>query len=611
MIISAPVVLAAIEAGVRLARKGNEIIIDKTAERPLALPMGDKLPDADKAAMVDFFDLPENQALCGPGGPYHNYSEAKLIEVYRKAVGAAEVMSGSAGQAASVYVRIDQFNEEAKSKPAVRRLFGTIVEIGVDYAVANPAVFGKNGNQQQLVTSFVTALKDTPFAEGSSEQVVGDLLTSALKTLSDNTDLVDDDQRTRALLGGITSALLEDVDAITSPGKKAGREKLLKRLGSSLLRGGSKAFTENPDLFWPGDGVAKSVVQSTAKQVLEGIKGKEDWFTAESLDLLFQSAMRAVGDNAEQFGTHQVIQEIIRETSTVLAKARVEVQSTDGGEPKWKDLFGKEVAAKIVQAALQATGENMETMLRPQGAQAQFATQALAAMAGGLSKTLAGGGNVGSLFSQKQLLELSQILLAEVARNPEQLLGGADSDPKKTILAQVIASVGRSLGDDPAKLVTGEGLIALARTSLRVALQNSDQLIDLEKVSPVGNLLHQSLKQVATAILETNDPRELVSRETFVEIAQRILPVVSANVTRMVDEEDQEFVKTATTTALQLASGEFKGRINGANLAWLVEQMLTRALWEEVDLNEPKAVALAAMEILRAAPTNPPSVLAA
>jgi hypothetical protein len=587
-------IMFAIEAGVRLAQKGNAILIDKTAERPLRLPLGDSPPDLNEIEAREFFDRDENAHLTKSGGPYFGYTRKQLAEAYQT-IQATRALGGNRtpeSVIAEEVGRVEQFNRGFGTKPALRRLLGTVVEIGIDYALANPAVLGKNANQRKIIESFVAGLNETDFAEGSSEGLITDLLTSALKTFSDNTALVDDDPRTQALLGGVTSALLADADSIKDGTKKWTREQLLRRIGSSMLRGGAGAFSQNPDLFLPGNGLPKALVKSTVQQMLAGIKGREDWFNNESLELLFQSSMKAVAENAGEFHGKEMVQVLIRDTATVL------------GGKRWTELFSEQTAAVILQQALSISSEHMETMLRaPDGSQKQFAAQALVAMAESLSKSLAGNGNVHGLFSKSQLLDLTKIVLGEVARNPKKLLDGADEDPKKTVLAQAIGSMARALGDDPRKFVSGAGFIQLSRIALNVAVQNADQLIDLEKATPATNLLYEAIHQVVAAIGETGDLRKLVTQETFIEISRRVLPVVSANVTRMLDEEDQELVKRVASTALELAaSDDFKGRINGNNIAILIGELLTRTLWEELNLDEQTAVANAAREVLRAAP---------
>ena len=50
---------------------------------------------------------------------------------------------------------------------------------------------------------------------------------------------------------------------------------------------------------------------------------------------------------------------------------------------------------------------------------------------------------------------------------------------------------------------------------------------------------------------------------------------------------------------MELASGALAERINGANLPQLIQRLLHRVLWNDLDLSEPKALEQAALSILK------------
>ncbi len=216
------------------------------------------------------------------------------------------------------------------------------------------------------------------------------------------------------------------------------------------------------------------------------------------------------------------------------------------------------------------------------------------------SVMLNGGGTVKDLLSPTQVTQLVSILFNEIARHPEHLLGDNVEDPKKTALAQILGSVARALGDDASRLVTGEGFLELLHIAITVALQNSDKLLDLDSTNPDTNLLFEVLKQTIAAINPTSDTRGLVGRDVFLDIVERILPLVSANLEAILNGAPTA-IKETVSKALELATGVLENRINGANLPILIEQLLLRVLWEELNLAEETAVVREATVILRAA----------
>jgi len=585
-------VLFAIEAGIKMGRKINEVLVDETAQRPLLLPLGDLFGSITEADAMRFFNT-EGSHLIGAGGPLSSYraNRPKLVEFYRAMLGVENVQAPAASPAArraevvAQLAALDQFDQDFQARHPARRIFGTVVEIGIDYLATHPGALGKDSPARKVLLSFVSALDETAFAEGSNREVLGDLLPAALRTVGEGVALVDDDQRLQALLGGIMDAVSEDLRSAIQNGNELSRQQLFRRLGSCILRGGSAAFSENISLFLPGDGAAQKLVGQTLTQVLAGLDGKEDLFTTESVELIFKSALRVTAENAALMTDKTVLQELITRILSVV------------GDQQWNKLFSTATAAPVLHEALEVARENMETLIAPRNPKEQVLANALAAMAGSLSAKLAGGGSVQDLLSHNQLLDLTRIVFGEVARHPELLVGSA-ADRKNTVLAQVISSVARALGDDPLAVTRGAGFVQLVQIALTVAVQNADKLIDTKSASPTTNLLFDLLKQVVSAVTMAKDPRGLLSRDLLVEIVRRVLPTASANLEVLVGNQPKAIQQTVTAT-LELASGALAKRVNAANLPLLIQQLLHQVLWEELDLDEMEALEQAARRILK------------
>jgi hypothetical protein len=484
-------------------------------------------------------------------------------------------------------VALEQFDKKFQANNPVRRIFGTLVEIGIDYVMAHPEALGRDSSARKVILSFVSALDDTDFAEGTGREVLGDLLSAALRTLGQSAALVDDDKRLQVLLGGVMDAVAEDLRAAVQSDNELSRKQLFRRIGSSILRGGGAAFAENIDLFLPKDGTAKKLVGETLTQVLAGLQGKEDLFTTESIELIFKSALRITAENAALITDNKVLQELITRVLKVV------------GDQQWNKLFSSATAAVVLHEALEVARENIETLIDPKNPKEQLLANALAAMAGSLSAKLAGGGSVQDLLSRTQLLDLTKVVFAEVAKHPEVLVGSA-ADPKNAVLAQVIGSVARALGDDPLLVTHGAGFVQLVQIALTVTVQNAASLIDTKSASPGTNLLFDILKQVVTAVTAAKDKRNLMSREVFVEIVRRVLTTASANLDELLGDQPKA-VQETVAAALELADGALKNRVNGSNLPLLIQQLLHQVLWEELNLGEKTALEQAARRILKAA----------
>jgi hypothetical protein len=597
---NAALVMFGIESAVKLGRKIYDVLVDANVERPMLLPVGDLYADVQQVQAVDYFvnhpDLTAAATADTPAGPYHGVPTSKLLVAYKTLRSIDERVSGVGGElrdAVDIVRNLDKFEQYKKgfgSRPAVQRILGTMLEVGVDYFVANPDAMGRDSCARKIVHSFIGELDETDFAEGSRRAIIGDLLGAALRTLDANLELIEDDARTRTLLGGITKAVIEDLDALVEAGASQAtldrREKFFKRIGSSILRGAAGAFTENIDLYMD-DGTARTLVESTLTQVMAGIAGKPDIFTNESLELIYKSALGAAADNPHLFSDDKFVQALISSTVQAVAKG--------------KKLFSEEMCGTIVQVALEVVRDNAEMLIDPDDPQEQLLASAIGAMAGSLSSTLAGGGTARDLLSKTQLLELTRVVFEEVAEHPEHLIGADVDDVKMTALAQIIGSVARALGTNPTLLVTGEGLLQLLRGTIRVAVKNLDKLIDFGEPNTSKNLLYKILHQIVIVVEEqSNDPRSLVTREVLLEIVERVLPLVSANLELIVDGQPNA-VRDTVKKALGLASTVLENRTNGDNLPILIEALLRKVLWGELKLSEESAVLTAATEALRAA----------
>jgi hypothetical protein len=225
-------------------------------------------------------------------------------------------------------------------------------------------------------------LTDTDFAEASLAEIAGDLIPQPCGP-SRKRDLDRRRQACQALLASVADPW-PDIDAATSPGVKLERKQLFKRIGSSILRGGTTAFSENIELFLPSDedshNTLERLVQSTLTQVLAGIQGKEDLFTNDSIELVFRSAIGAVGENADLFTKNQLLQQLIARTLKALT-------DTQG-----RKLFSDQTVAVILREALEVVHDNVETLIDPRKPQQQLLANAVAAMARSLATSLAGSG---------------------------------------------------------------------------------------------------------------------------------------------------------------------------------------------------------------------------
>jgi hypothetical protein len=214
-------VIFAMQAGVKLGRKLNEVLIDETQARPLFLPLGWLGGiDIERADALEYFlNHPE---LTTVGAPYVGLNDDEKVQAYKSIIRVDARLGGltdSREDALEVVMGLHQyrqFKEGFGPQHPLKRILGTVVEIGIDYFAANPQLIAGSAPspERKLLVAFVATLDDISFSEGTSKQIVAGLFRSTLETLHQNVALVDDDERVQALVGGITKALVDDLEAL-------------------------------------------------------------------------------------------------------------------------------------------------------------------------------------------------------------------------------------------------------------------------------------------------------------------------------------------------------------------------------------------------------------
>jgi hypothetical protein len=586
------VVIFAIQAGIRLGRKLNAVLVDDTRERAMVLPLGNLYGDVVKNDALDYFrEYPE---LTAESGPYFGLNQEEKIDAYRTLRVIEDRIGdtgGVAGEAREIVIRLQKF-EHIKAgygaRPAVQRVLGQIVEIAIDYFIARPELLQGDTPSSKILSAFIANIDTVEFSDSTPRSMLSDVLLAALRTLDANMNLVDDDIRLQTLVGGITQSLIEDYSTLSSQGEQVRREQLIRRIASSVLRGGAAAFVERSDLFLPKDTAAEKLVRTTLSQIITGISGKEDLFTGDALEFIFNSALQAVAENPALFTDQIILQQFIGKTLTALTDTQA------------KAVFADDLVAPILQGALETLGSRADALIDTHDPRQQLLADTVAVLSTSLAAELGGGGTMADRFSRKQIIALTRLVFREVGRYPERLLGDGPIDERRTALAQIIGAVAQGLSEAPHGNSGGEGLLEIMETALAVAVRNADKLLDLGTADPRKNLLYEALNQIVVGVLEGGDVRQLVTLETFKEMVVRLLPVVSANAGILAPEGARQVLLTVKA-ALTLSGSSLESRVNSVNLPVLVEGLLHAVLWSELDLHDKEAVEASARSILKAA----------
>ena len=138
---NAALIMFGIEAGVKLGTKLNDVLVDATVEKPMLLPVGELFGSVTENDAIEFFD--DHPELTTAGQPYYRLSRADKLKAYKtlkqiddRIVGSGSV-SSEAVQIVSNLQKLQQYKQGLGSKPALQRVVGILIEIGIDYFVAH------------------------------------------------------------------------------------------------------------------------------------------------------------------------------------------------------------------------------------------------------------------------------------------------------------------------------------------------------------------------------------------------------------------------------------------------------------------------------------------
>ena len=601
--IPASLVIFAIQAGVQLGQKSYEIMVDKDFDRPLRLPMGDSLGEEAENVAKEFFQIKANQHWIDEGGPYEKLKDEDggYVKAYQAITGID--LNQAVGQQSLTW--IVEFDQEKKSKaPTVQRLLATVVDIGIDFFKTNTVALGLGSSAQKIITAFVPVVENInktlkldennikEFDKRQIPDIAGKVLTAGLQVLGDNKALISRDQGVQNLLGGVTHALVDDFNQFKDLEleKKSGRLEFYDRVSSSLLRGAMTGFAENPTLLIRGKSGGADCIRETLTQVFKGLETQTDFITNESLEIIFKNALLTVSEKANLITKEKIIQSFLQGTVGELITKQTS-----------KDIFSEGTVTDIMKIGLETLGNNVSTLIDPKNPQRKFLDETVAALATSLSSTL-GGEKLGKLFSSKQMIALSQIVFQEVAKNPEHLLGYANNNPEKTGLAQIIASVARSLGDDPRKLITGDGALELLRTAMKTGMQNADTLLRLDTTQPTDNLLYQLLHETVQPMAKKMTPANLTSlinRQVIADTAKQMLVTTANNLTPFMGGKATQ-VRDLIQIMLDLATEKiFSARLNAGNFVPVFDMLLRKLLLGQLDPTKKETIITALEEALQ------------
>ena len=571
MIISATTVIFIIEASVKLGTKIYDVSVDEAAAKPISLPPGTLLDDIQEAKTNLFFSEPKNLWLIKENGPFEYANNSKL-----EAFGAYTLIQNylqTQNKLSEEIITIDefksfhefkQFMESDGPKNPVQRITGTVVSIGIDYALHNPEFLTKESSTRSVLIAFLNGLQKIDFAENELEKIAGEILKAALNIFKDNSNLIIEEKKLQSLLGGISEAILDDFKQISDGavlGSKPNRIAFYKRLSSTILRGAGNAVVQNPQT-WVGGENSQQLVKTAMSNILAGIEPyKDNYFTENSIEKIVQCSFTAIAQHSNIFGNNDILKEIIK-------KSAEELDDTPFNS------YGLETIGDMIAISLDVIGDNAPSFIH--GNNAELPTLAVKITLKQVA-SIVSNDSIKKKLSAKHIEDIFQLIMQEISNDPRILLRTITTDQgqSKTAVELIVSAIAKALGETDFYEIDHKFIKNLIYVCLRISIRNADQMLGIKNLDLMQTLLYKATNVYLSSLFSPETLRPTWPKEVFIEGLDKFLETVS---THLENEQDLQTAKLAVIFTIKFSQTTLRGKITGNNFPKVLARLVKESL---------------------------------
>jgi len=469
---SASLILFAIQSSVRLGQQARTAYVDSTRRRELILPLPDFFSSPDVNDAIAFFDKKGKRFVDGyeRNGQFikgskrlkslislalnqtledEEKNELKIFHTEFWNLNSAE--SGDTVWEDGGYVDPEQINalitirqwrRGADPTPStLHRIAGTIIELGIDYALTSPDLFDKNSTRGKVLTSFLQAIDDIKFQETSLSELPFKLFVATMETATEHPDIFSGDQKVQELVRTTTNALSKKVAERIKEINNSDMDIFEKRIAifrvedwaeltfRSILSSGGRLVISNPERFLGvKDSGGQALVTNVGGSFLDLILNQENEmldtvFSREALETILKAALKTVGEHPD------IILDIDDNDNRTYNQGLLKLLSQIATDlSKVENLLNRDILPEIARMTLERTGENLELLWpgykdKPENNLLLKAAKTTLEI---LSRKPNGSAKWKLKFSSSDLLSVTETVIDELVANPGWLIDEAN-----------------------------------------------------------------------------------------------------------------------------------------------------------------------------------------
>ena len=540
---TASLILSGIRAAVRLGEASFKAYVDMTRNRDLVLPLPDDfLQPPPELAYGFFYDSRgDGRQFYDPNlvdDPIFDKPWPRVVALKKEFSDLSELQKAELVSLAQEGKRLIAVAKEsyavlnAKSIPvsdmialttitgwqvgksdltAIQHIAGTLIEIGVDYAVQNPSLFDIKSTVGKTLYMFINELDKIPFSDVELDELPARLFVALLETASSNPEIFTGDNRTQTLVsssGKKVAVLVSDwIKSINKQDltvtEKRARRRDMEEWGELVFRGvldsaGRLSISEPGQFLKTDDTGTQELISRVGNDVIDLMLGQDNVsldpaFSREGTERLMRTALdivakhpRLVTGSADNTALNNILTGVAKELCTTGDK-----------------LLRDDLLPDVARLVLEKTGDNLSLLWptapnSPEKNILLITTKSILKSIGQQKSDATWHPG----FSYEDMLLVLESVFDELKRNPAWITG--DKAFLESALTRVLDEILKTIQNQKFTLTKGTTVAILGNVIKGVALRKEffDDFVHGDTVKPI---VVAAVDAVLSTVFKTDD----------------------------------------------------------------------------------------------------------
>jgi hypothetical protein len=432
---------------------------------------------------------------------------------------------------------IEQWRKGNSPPTAWARIALSIVDIGLEFVSANPAIMGERSKGESLVLAFAESITvlipddvdDMGKGSDFENRLLSIFLRSGLTVLANDSNKVIEDQQINALVKGIIGPLISAIPSDFHQSIKY-RELIETLMGPSSVAVLNIAAADVDDYIGQhitNDKALSAVTLALLNATIQVTDSSDisTVFSTQGLASLFTSTLQIAIDQPELFisDDNAVKSALVRDLFAAAAKA-VEQGTTQGIDPS----LGSSISTQVINIVGKHASVLMQ--INPHKPWQVHAQNLMTDVIGQLGSVVSANRRL-ALFSRQQLSQYAQSIVVPIGESVSML--GSD----KRYAQRIIAGMAMIIEQDNQFLMSNEQWLQLLESVTAAALFNPLRLFMRLEPNRDEGLFFSALEDALDVLNRASDNATILFKgELLLQLLQNIVISLAGNISGLVSQ---------------------------------------------------------------------------